>query len=308
LNIFFVSGILVKIQYTLISANFFYLYEFNFLYLYGFNLDDICLLAAFPVFSYLNSDTDKLSMLRDNRGKSGVYRWTNLINGNSYIGSSVNLSRRLTQYYNINILTKYRQNSNIHKAILKYGYSKFKLDILEYCDRKDTIKREQYYMDTFKPEYNILKFAGSNLGFVHSSESIEKIRMKKKGRKHTIETLAKMMGRTHSEATKNRIKNILATEEVREKMVNAFSKRRGVKVSEETYAKMKSAQLNRDWVPRAGFKVEVYDLTNHLVTKFDSINKAALALGIPKSTIARRIKLNTEMPYKNRYIFKALPF
>lgn len=291
---------LVEIQYTLISDNFFYLY--------GFNLDDLSLLTVSPVLSYLNSDTDKLSILRDNRCKSGVYRWTNLTNGKSYIGSSVNLSRRLSQYYNINMLTKYRQNSHIHRAILKYGYSKFKLDILEYCDKKDTIKREQYYMDTIKPEYNILQYAGSNTGFVHSSESIEKIRMKKIGRKHTIETLAKMMGRTHSEATKNKIKNILATEEVREKMVNAFSKRRGVKVSEETYSKMISAQKNRDWVPRAGFKVEVYDLTNNLVTKYDSINKAASALDIPKSTIARRIKLNTEKPYNDRYVFKALPF
>lgn len=101
-------------------------------------------------------------------------------------------------------------------------------------------------MDTFKPEYNILKFAGSAIGFVHSSEAIEKIRMKSIGRKHTIETLAKMMGRTHSEATKNQINNVLATEEVREKMVNAFLKRRGVKVSEETLAKIKSAQKNRD--------------------------------------------------------------
>lgn len=156
-----------------------HLLSVNSSYLYGFNFDVINLFVS-PVLTYLNADTDKLSIIRDNKGKSGVYLWTNIINGKSYVGSSVNLSRRLTQYYNINILTKYRENSLIHKAILKYGYSNFKLCILEYCDRKDTIKREQYYMDTFKPEYNILKFAGSNVGFVHSSETIEKIRMKKK--------------------------------------------------------------------------------------------------------------------------------
>jgi len=291
---------LVEVQHTLMSV--------NLSYLYGFNLDDLNLFAASPVLTYLNADTDKLSIIKDNKGKSGVYRWTNLTNGKSYIGSSVSLSRRLALYYNLNLLTKFRQNSLIHKAILKYGYSRFKLDILEYCDRKDVIMREQYYMDTFKPEYNILKFAGSAIGFVHSSEAIEKIRMKKiGGRKHTIETIAKMMGRTHSEATKNKIKNVLASEEVREKMVNAFLKRKGVKVSEETLAKMKSAQENRDWVPRAGFKVEVTDLTCNLVTEYDSISKAASALDIPKSTIARKIKLNSEKPYKNKYVFKSLP-
>lgn len=75
---------------------------------------------------------------------------------------------------------------------------------MEYCDRKDTINREQYYMDTFKPEYNILKFAGSNIGFVHSSETIEKIRIKKIGRKHSIETLAKMMGEHTQKQPKTR--------------------------------------------------------------------------------------------------------
>jgi hypothetical protein len=35
----------------------------------------------------------------------------------------------------------------IYKAILKYGYSDWKLEILEYCDPKDVLVREQYYID-----------------------------------------------------------------------------------------------------------------------------------------------------------------
>ena len=156
---FFVTGgILAEFKHTLVNVNLSYLYGFN------YSAIDINLLAS-PVLTYLNADTDKLSILRDNKGKSGVYLWTNLVNGKSYVGSSVNLSRRLAQYYNLNFLTKFRQNSLIHKAILKYGYSRFKLDILEYCDKVNVINREQYYMDTFKPEYNILKFAGSAVGF-----------------------------------------------------------------------------------------------------------------------------------------------
>ena len=64
----------------------------------------------------------------------------------------------------------------IYKALLKYGYSSFKLDILEYCNPLVLIKREQYYIDHFTPEYNILKTAGSLLGFRHSEASIELIR------------------------------------------------------------------------------------------------------------------------------------
>lgn len=55
---------------------------------------------------------------------------------------------------------------------MKYGYNKFSLDILEYCEPSLLIKREQYYLDTLKPEYNILKIAGSSLGYKHSPETL----------------------------------------------------------------------------------------------------------------------------------------
>jgi hypothetical protein len=73
----------------------------------------------------------------------------------------------------------------IYKALLKYGYSSFKLDILEYCDPAVLIEREQYYFDNLKPEYNILKVAGSLTGFRHNEASIELIRATKLGRKRT---------------------------------------------------------------------------------------------------------------------------
>jgi group I intron endonuclease len=56
------------------------------------------------------------------------------------------------------------------------GYSNFTLEILEYCDSSDAIKREQYYLDLFKPEYNILSIAGSRLGLKHTEETKAKLR------------------------------------------------------------------------------------------------------------------------------------
>jgi group I intron endonuclease len=51
--------------------------------------------------------------------------------------------------------------SRINNALLKYGYSNFTLEILEYCDPSEAISREQYYLDSLNPEYNILLTAGS---------------------------------------------------------------------------------------------------------------------------------------------------
>jgi len=61
----------------------------------------------------------------------------------------------------------------IYKALVKYGYSSFKLEILENCEPNILIEREQYYLDLLNPEYNILKKAGSLLGFRHSEASRE---------------------------------------------------------------------------------------------------------------------------------------
>jgi len=37
-------------------------------------------------------------------------------------------------------------SSAIYSALLKYGYSNFSLDILEYCEIDALIEREQYYI------------------------------------------------------------------------------------------------------------------------------------------------------------------
>ena len=79
------------------------------------------------------------------------------------------------QYYNINYLVRACEFSLIYKALLKYGYSNFQLEILEYCDPSIIIEREQYYIDLLIPEYNILKVAGSSFGYKHTVESLKKM-------------------------------------------------------------------------------------------------------------------------------------
>lgn len=86
------------------------------------------------------------------------------------------MRKRFKHYYSGSCLLRTKTTSAISNALLKYGYSNFTLEILEYCDSSETIKREQYYLDTFKPEYNILPVAGSSLGHKHSEETKAKLR------------------------------------------------------------------------------------------------------------------------------------
>ena len=148
-------------------------------------LNDLNLISIIPIRSYLNIDIEKKQICRDNKGKTGIYRLTHIISKKSYVGSSINLSVRLGNYFNINYLKREieKNNSKIYKALLEYGYSSFRLDILEYCNPTILIEREQYYLDNLKLEYNTLKTAGSSYGFKHSIETIERMRIAKLGHK-----------------------------------------------------------------------------------------------------------------------------
>lgn len=125
-----------------------------------------------PVIKYANPEQDKVNILADNRNKTGIYSWINNLNGNTYVGSSINLTVRFYTYYSIRCLAK--SNRPIERALLKYGYFRFSLEILEYCCPDNLLKREQYYLDTIKPEYNIVERAGSSLGYKHTDKSLKK--------------------------------------------------------------------------------------------------------------------------------------
>jgi len=134
-----------------------------------------------PVFKYKNADTDKLQILTDNKNKAGIYLWLHKESDNMYIGSAINLSKRLKDYYSISyISSESRGKSYIYSAILKHGYENFSLIILEHIDitnlsktesRELVLEREQYYIDNLAPKYNIQLTANRPLGHNHPEDS-----------------------------------------------------------------------------------------------------------------------------------------
>jgi group I intron endonuclease len=113
----------------------------------------------------------------DNRKRVVIYQWTNLINGDIYIGSASTGSTRLLSYFNLNVLSR---NLPIYNSLKKYGHNNFCLAILEdlgplqQISRKFILEREQYYLDILFTKYldkklNLSPTAGTTLGFKHSS-------------------------------------------------------------------------------------------------------------------------------------------
>ena len=157
------------------------------LFFYYDSLNSGCLLslaAIIPIKSYSNAEADKDLILKENPNKSGIYMWKNIINDKQYIGSAIDLSKRLSFDYSTaymeDALT--RSNSHIYRALLKNGYENFSITILEYCEPEQCIEREYYYLSCLPHEYNILPKAGSWLGHKHSDETKKIISESKKGK------------------------------------------------------------------------------------------------------------------------------
>nr|YP_009364325.1 GIY-YIG endonuclease [Ophiocordyceps sinensis]ARF03387.1 GIY-YIG endonuclease [Ophiocordyceps sinensis] len=195
----------------------------------------------------------------------------------------------------------------INKAILKYGYSKFKLDIVEYCEAKELVKREQYYMDLISPYYNVLKTAYSSLGYKHTEKTLQIVRKnnqklnlsKSKWVKITnLETniYKKYISITEGAKSLNTSKTTLKEYILNSKPYKGIYKLE----SNLSVSNYDSNYLNH---PNSK-KIEVIDLELNIVTQYDSIRGAARALNIKFNSIATYLKRNQKSSYKGRYIFK----
>ena len=124
----------------------------------------------------------------------------------------------MSGYFSIlNLKAEVKRSRSIdNRSLIKYGYSNFSLEILEYCEPSIVVLREQHFFRSIKTSrvlrspkklqppvshrncvqnmgaYNILKIAGSSLGFKHSLETKAKISRILTGRAFTTEHIAKI--------------------------------------------------------------------------------------------------------------------
>ena len=82
---------------------------------------------------------------------SGVYKITNNITGDFYIGSSKNIEKRWASHRSP-AAQKQQPNSKLYKAMASYGLDNFTIEVIEETDNLK--EREQYYIEQLKPSYN----------------------------------------------------------------------------------------------------------------------------------------------------------
>lgn len=223
-----------------------------------------------PVKCYNDALLNKDTILLENKNKSGIYRWINKLNNNTYVGSGLNLSKRIGEYYSQSELQ--RNPRPIHAALLKHKYENFKLEILEYCRADELITREQYYLDLLEPEYNILKHAYSLLGFKHSDENIAKFKLKKISQEHKELLSSVHLGKEVSEETRNKLS--LAT---------ANYKKQNPLTPEAL------ANITAKTTEREGVSVTLLNIQTNEKLDFPTLTKCAEYLGIKRQAVRNAI-------------------
>lgn len=115
---------------------------------------------------------------------SGIYKITNIINGNIYIGLSKKLNKRFNSHKSCLRKNKH-DNLHLQRAWNKYGESSFLFEILEECEASKLGEREKFWIDFYggyesSNLYNMRE--GGEVGNTHTKEVREKISKKVKGR------------------------------------------------------------------------------------------------------------------------------
>ena len=137
------------------------------------------------------------------KNKAVIYLWLNKLNGRCYIGSTVNLSSRLANYFDSYYLNNTKNKMAICAALLQYGYTNFNLYVLETFPelitlpgvsqpgweprgtasagnlasrgghpanreiRTQLLIREDYFVSLVKPSYNIAAILNTFVGENH---------------------------------------------------------------------------------------------------------------------------------------------
>ena len=129
----------------------------------------------------------------------GIYSIANILNGDCYIGQSINLSKRKNNHFS-DLSRNKHTNKHLQNAFNKYGKNLFKFIVLIICEEFELTYYEQELVNKLKPKYNICKkCVNSTKGMIFSEESRKKMSESRKGQ------VSSRKGAVLSFETKNRI-------------------------------------------------------------------------------------------------------
>ena len=181
----------------------------------------------------------------------GIYRIVNSITGRTYIGSSINVTKRLKDHR-----YKLAYNRHVNKYLLaswnKHGESVFIFEPLIECTQPELAQREQQFIDAYVehdlPLYNLKPSADprSSIRYVTTQETRAKQSKAHSGRVVSAETCLKIQNYQRARSPEH-IANLLLARQVRspEYKVKISNTLLGHTVSQETRDKISIGHLGK---------------------------------------------------------------
>jgi group I intron endonuclease len=201
--------------------------------------------------------------------KPGIYKIMNSTTGEFYIGSSVNTTRRMGVHKS-QLRGNYHNNQHLQRSWNKYGETSFEFSVVELCSSSadELINREQHYIDTFHPTFNILSVAYSFSGYHHTEDARRRIGNAHKGNKYALgnrdtderklERIKMLRGRKQTDGAKKKIsefqKSRVHTEEEKRKISKT---RTGYKLSDTTKKKLSDINKAKTLSPETREKIRL---------------------------------------------------
>ena len=93
---------------------------------------------------------------------SGIYKITNTVTGDFYIGSSKNIKQRWNEHKCQSRWNRY-SNSQLYLDMNKYGLDNFEFQVLVEVEEGKLKDAEQKFIETLKPTYNDRNANGYNI-------------------------------------------------------------------------------------------------------------------------------------------------
>ncbi len=193
-----------------------------------------------PNMSTVTSIASQYLIIEDMRYENipqtpGIYAIINVLNDKQYIGSTTNLRRRWCEHRS-HLRFQRSHNNHLKSAWNKYGGCAFTFRVLEnILDAKLLLEREQFWMDSLKPEYNLQPIA---------ERPREGAQCESQSPNHIAKRIATR--KAHLEADPV-LREKLAEQARRARTFRTYVK--GIPRSEETKEKIRAAKLAKPWCP-----------------------------------------------------------
>ena len=194
-------------------------------------------------------------MAKTDLTKSGIYKIENMVTGECYVGSAVNMNGRKRQH--LHHLRQGKHHSPyLQRSYNKHGEEAFVFSILEECAREVLTERETYWIRKLKPKYNGNTVTATRLGMTTSELTKEKLREYNLRPEVVAKKRADSTGRKRTPEVVEQIKAARAKQAITESMLQGLELGRqispeqrkgmtGKKHSEATKQKQREAALKQ---------------------------------------------------------------